>query len=456
MNIIILGAGQVGATLAETLVHENNDITIIDVDDARLTKLQNRLDIRTVRGFAAHPNVLLQAGCDNADMLIAVTSDDETNIVACLVAYALFHTPTKIARIRSKHYQHHPELFNKQVFPIDMCIHPEELITNTISGLLEHPGALQVINYAEGRIQLVAVTVELGGTFIGKSLSEIHDSVPDLTMRFAAIYRHNHSIEITASTKIEIGDEVFIIAEKKNIKKIIAGLKRLDAPYKRIVIAGGGNIGFHLAQALESNYQVSVIERNRKHCHDIAEHLNEAIVLNGDACDSQLLIDENVESADVFCSLTNDDEANIMSALQAKRLGVRKVLALTTRTAYVEMIEGGQIDIAISPQLITIGSILTYLRRGDTVSVHSLRRGAAEVLEIKAHGDKSTSKVIGRKISEICFPSGVIFGAIIRDKAILTEDDACIEAQDNVIMFLADKSKIKDVEKLFQVGFSYF
>ena len=457
MKIIILGAGQVGGTLAENLVREENDITIVDTDTKRLRELQDRLDIQTIIGPASHPDVLQRAGADDADMIICVTSNDETNMVACQIAYSLFQTPTKIARIRSTSYLANQQLFSNEAFPIDVCISPEQLVTNYVSRLIEHPGALQVLDFAEGKVRLVAVKPIHGGPLVGRTVKELHEFLPEIDFRLAAIYRENSSIPVTDSTVIEVGDEIFFIAASQHIKKIMAALRRLDKPYKRIMIAGGGHIGMRLAGALEDKYQVKIVEHNVKRSSFIAEHLNKTIVLEGDAQDKELLVDENIERIDVFCAVTNDDEVNIMSALQAKRLGARTVMALSTRTAYVDLIEGGDVDIAISPQLRSTSAILTYIRRGDIVNVHSLRRGAAEAMEVIAHGDKKTSKVVGVKISNIKLPSGVQIGAIVRgEKVLIGNDDLVIESEDHVILFLDDKKRIHDVERLFQVSVSYF
>ena len=407
MNIIILGAGQVGGTLAENLVREENDITLVDTNVEALKDLQSRLDIRTVVGSASHPNILQQAGAENADMLIAVTNSDEANLAACQIAYALFHTPTKIARIRAQQYLNHQELlFESGIFSVDVPISPEQLVTDYIKRLIEYPGALQVLDFADGKVQLVAVRPYFGGVLVGKSIAEAKDYFPSFNFKVAAIYRGNRSIPLSGETLIEIGDEVFFIAARQYIKEIMASLRRIDSPYKRIMIAGGGNIGYRLAKSLENDYQVKLVDHNAMRTKQIAQALHKTIVLQGDASDRELLLNENVEHTDVFCALTNDEEVNIMSSMQAKRLGVRHVMALITRTAYIDLIEGGDIDTAISPQHATIGRILTYIRRGDIVNVHSLRRGAAEAIEIIAHGDENTSKVIGRKISEIKLPKG--------------------------------------------------
>ncbi len=458
MKIIILGAGQVGVTLAETLSYENNDITIVDIDAEKLHHLQNHLDIGTVCGFASHPDVLTQAGTADADMLIAVTNSDETNMIACQVAYLLFNTPTKIARIRAAQYQAHSELFANKALAIDLCIHPEKLVTENICRLLETPGALQVIDFAQGRVRLVAIGADPGNkALVGCTLTEIQTMIPDVVLRVVAVFRQERSIALDDKTRIEVGDEIFFIAAKQHIKLIMGNLKKLDKPYKRLVIAGGGNIGSRLAQQLENDYQVKIIERNNKSCQHLASHLHQTTVLLGDACDHELLREENIEYTDVFCALTNDDEANIISAMQAKRLGVRKVMALITRTAYVDLIEGGTIDVAISPQQATIGGILTHLRRGDIVSAHVLRRGAAEAIEVILHGDKNSSKVVGRRVDELRLPSGVSIGAILRDnKNIQVDDHEVLQTDDHLVLFLLDKKRIHDVERLFQVGFNFF
>jgi trk system potassium uptake protein TrkA len=457
VKIIILGAGQVGGTLAENLANEQNDITVIDTDSKRLRELQDLIDIKTVVGTGSYPQVLRQAGADDADMLIAVTNSDETNMVACQVAYTLFRTPTKISRIRSNAYLKQKELFKSDAFPIDVLISPEQVVTNYIKRLLEYPGTLQVLDFADEKVQLVAVRAYYGGLLVGQQLRKLKEHMPTADTKVAAIYRRGQSILPTADTIIEVDDEVFFIAAKNHIKKVMNELRREEDSYKRILIAGGGNIGYRLAKTLENKYRLKLIEHSKDRAKFLSENLSKTVVLMGSATDKALLEEENIDTIDVFCAVTNDDETNIMSSMLAKRLGARKVMTLINKAAYVDLVQGGVIDIAISPQQTTIGSLLTHVRRGDVVNVHSLRRGAAEAIEAIAHGDKLTSKVIGRTISEIDLPKGTTIGAIVRgDQVIIAHEDIMVESDDHIILFVVDKRRIPEVERLFQVGLGFF
>lgn len=461
MKIVILGAGQVGGTLAEHLAGEANDITVVDLDEIRLRELRDRLDLSVVLGEASHPDVLAQAGLENADMLVAVTSDDEINMIACTVAENLFHTPTKIARVRGTSYLTHAKLFESGAIPIDVLISPEQLVSEYTFRLIEQPGALQVLDFAGGKVQLVAVKAYHGGPLVGQELRYLREHMPAVQTRVAAIYRRNRAIMPTGNTIIEADDEVFFIADKADIRAVMSELRRLEVAYKRITIAGGGNIGLRLAKMLETKYNVRVIEFDRRRAARLSEQLERAIVIHGSASDKDLLMEERIEDTDVFLALTNDDEANIMSSMLAKRLGARKVMTLINNPAYVDVVQGGDIDIAISPQSTTIGSLLTHVRRGDIVNVHSLRRGAAEAIEIIAHGDAKSSKVVGKALEDIDLPEGANIGAIVRQgpdggEVVIAHDDLVVESGDHVIIFLLQKKHIRDIEKLFQVGFSFF
>ncbi|HKK14202.1 MAG TPA: Trk system potassium transporter TrkA [Gammaproteobacteria bacterium] len=457
MKIIILGAGQVGASLAHNLASEANEITVVDEHPQILQDLQDRLDIRTVAGHAAHPEILTRAGAEDADMVIAVTNSDETNMIACQVAYTLFHTPTKIARVRASEYLKHPKLFAQEALPIDVLISPEQLVTDYIQRLIEFPGALQVLDFAGGRVQLVGVHAYYGGPLVGHELSRLKEHLPTVETRVAAVFRRGKPIIPEGDTVIEADDEVFFVAARRHIRAVVAELRKVDKSCKRVILAGGGNIGMRLAQVLEGKYQVKIIERDPQRARNLSEWLDKTIVLQGDAADQELLVEENIEDTDVFCALTNDEEANILSAMLAKRLGARKVMSLINRASYVDLVQSEAIDIAISPQQATIGSLLTHVRRGDVVAVHSLRRGAAEAIEAVAHGDAGTSKVVGRAIGEIRLPPGTTIGAIVRgDDVVMAHHDTLVEPEDHVILFLVDKQRIPEVERLFQVGVTFF
>jgi trk system potassium uptake protein TrkA len=456
MKILILGAGEVGGNLAQNLTKEASDITVIDHDADRLRELQDKFDIRTIRGMGSHPDVLRQAGAEDTDMLIAVTNSDEVNMVACQVAHTVFHTPTKIARIRSQTYMD-IGIFGDNAMPVDFLVNPEQIVTHDIRRLIENPGALQVMDFAAGQVQLVGIRAHYGGPLVGQELGNLRKHMPTVDTRVAAIFRKDRPIIPKGNTVIEADDEVFFIAAANDIQAVMSELRQIEKPNKRIIIAGGGQIGMGLAHAVERRYGVRIIESSRQRCYELSESLDRTIVLAGNASDSDLLLEENIEETDVFCAVTSDDEANIMSSMLAKSLGARKVITLINNPAYVDLIEGSEIDIAISPQQATLGSILTHIRRGDVVKVHSLRRGAAEAIEAIAHGDKRTSKVVGRTIEEIDLPPGTNIGAIVRGKdVIIAHDDIVVEADDHLILFLVDKSRLSEVEKLFQAPFTFF
>jgi len=456
MKIIILGAGQVGMSVAEVLASEANDITVVDRHSEQLRILQDHLDIRTVLGQASHPDVLQKAGAEDADLILAVTNSDETNMIACQVAYTVFHTPTKIARVRAVEYLNHRELFCQEALPIDVLISPEQLVTDSIQRLIETPGALQVLDFADGRVRLVAVKAFYGGPLVGHALREMSQRMPGIDTRVAAVFRHGRPIVPEGDTVIEADDEVFFIAASEHIHAVMGELRKLDKPVRRVILAGGGNIGRRLAKGLESNYNVKIIEHSMDGARALSEVLDNTIVLQGDAADEDLLREENIDTTDVFCAVTNDDQINILSAMLAKRMGARKVMSLINRSAYVDLVQSGIIDIAISPQQTTISSLLAHVRRGDVVVAHSLRRGAAEAIEAVAHGDSRTSKVVGRTVEQIKLPPGTTIDAVVRgDKVIIAHHDTHIEANDHVILFLIDKKHVTDVEKVFQVGVTF-
>lgn len=456
MKIIILGAGQVGSSITEHLAREENDITVVDNHSEQLKLLRERLDIRTVYGNASHPDILQKAGIEDADLILAVTNSDETNMIACQIAHSLFHTPTRLARIRSPDYLSHPALFSPESVPIDFIISPEDLVTTFIQHLVEQPGVLQIVDFAEGKVQLVAVRTQLGAPLSGCALSDLEREMPKIKIRVVAIFRKGRAITPEGDTKIEADDEVFFLAAAKHIRAVTSAFRRSDKKNRKVIIAGGGNIGIQLTQALESDFHVKVIEIDQDRCRFLAETLHKSIILRGDAADADLLTGEGIEKADIFCAVTNDDEANILSSLLAKRLGARKVITLINRASYVDIAQETAIDIAVSPAQVTIGALLAHVRRGDVVAVHSLRKGAAEAIEIVAHGDDQTSHVVGRELRELPLPKGATIGGIVRgDELIIPHHDTIVEPDDHVILFLADKQHVVEVERLFQVAITF-
>jgi trk system potassium uptake protein TrkA len=457
VKIIILGAGQVGRTAAYHLSREEaNEVTVVDTHEEILRDLQDRLDIRTVSGNAASPRILEAAGIARTDILVALTNSDEVNMLACHIAWTLYRTPKKIARVRSAAFTERETLFGENAVAVDVWISPEQLVTEHVARLIRYPGALQVLDFADGRVRLVGIRALQGGPLVGHALRTLREHIPNVDARVAAIYRAGKSIQPEGTTVIEDGDELFFLAARKDIRLVMNEMRREEAPARRVVIAGGGNIGFRLASELEDKNQVKLIERDSKRARRVSELLNRTTVLHGDAADEELMLEENIDSADVFAALTNSEEANILSAMLAKRLGAHKVMALINKPSYAELIESGSIDIAISPQTVTIGSLLAHVRRGDVVRVHSLRRGAAEAIEVIVHGDENSSKVVGRRIEDITLPQGTTLGAVVRgEDVIIAHHDTTVQPDDHLILFLTDRRHMDAVEKLFQGSASF-
>jgi trk system potassium uptake protein TrkA len=449
MKILILGAGQVGSSVAAALATENNDITVVDTDHQRLRELAEKLDIRTVVGHASLPSVLAQAGAEEAGLLVAVTSSDEVNMIACQVAERQFKTATRVARLRESQY------LTIAGGSVNAAISPEHLVCRHIERLIEYPGALQVLEFADGRVQLVGVRALREGALVGHQIRELRQHLPaHVDTRVAAIFRAGRPVKPEGDTVIQADDEVFFLAETRHITTVMSELRRAAArPTRRVLIAGGGNIGRKLARSLEKRYQVKVVERSRERARGIAEELLNSIVLVGDCADEDLLREENIDQTDVYCALTNDDEANILSAMLAKRLGCPRVLALINRPSYAELVEGGSIDIAVSPQLITLSALLAHIREGAPARVHSLRRGAAEAIEAVVRGDRRTSRLIGRSLEELELPEATTIGGIVRgDKLLIAHHDVVIEPGDHVVLFVMDKRQMPQVNALFQAG----
>jgi trk system potassium uptake protein len=469
MKILILGAGTVGSTAAESL-SEENEITVVDLNGRHLRELQDRLDIRTVEGHASHPRVLDKAGAADADILVALTDSDEVNMIACQIAYSLYRTPVRIARIRAAEYTSRQELFTTKTIPVDTIISPEQLVTEHIEQLIHYPGAHQVLDFADGRVRLVGVMAKSGGPLIGQELRELRRHIPHTDARVAAIYRRSaiapvgnedptyETILPEGDTVIRPNDLVFFLAARKDIRVMMSELLKLEHPARSIIIAGGGHIGFELARRLENTNRVKVIERDYDRARYISERLKHAVVLTGDAVDEDLLMEENIDKVDVFCALTSAEEANILSSFLAKRMGASRVIALINRPSYAKLVEDQYVDIAVSPQEITLSALLAKVRgmRLDVGQVHALRSGAAEAIEAVAHGDRKTSRVVGKTIQDVPLPPGTTIGAIVRgDEVLMAHHDTEIRSEDHVILFLTDRSQIPAVEKLFQVSVTY-
>lgn len=452
MNILILGAGQVGSTTAAQLAkEENNDVTVVDVDPEKLDKLASKSDLRVIEGNASYPKTLKAAGADSADMLIAVTSSDEVNMVACQIVSTLFNTQTKIARIRAAAYTDRPELFSENDIPVDFAISPEDLITDYIIEVIQHPGAFQVLDFADGKIRMVGVKTKQQGFLVDNPIRYLHDHLGNEKVRIAAIYREGQMIAPEGDTIIRKGDEVYFIAAPEDIDHMITEFSQDQEKARNIVIAGGGRIGLRLASKLEDDNNVKLIEKSTARAKKLSEILESTIVLKGDSSDDALLKEENIDNNDVFVATTNSEETNILSAMVAKKMGSKKVMALINKDSFSGLMETDSIDIAISGEQITVSSLLSHIRKGDVVKVHSLKRGGAEALEAIAHSHEN-SNVVGKMVGDINLPEGSFITAIVSSQGEIktVHHTTFIEEDDHVVVFIDNRDTITEIETIFE------
>lgn len=452
MNILILGAGQVGSNLARYLcTNTSYSITIVDVKEHKLKLLQRHLDIKIVLGNGSYPSVLEKAGIKSMDMVISVMKYDESNMVACRIAHTLYQVKNKIGRVRNVEYLHRPELFSKSTVPIDFLITPENLITKYIDGIVKYPGIAEIFEFENGAVQLVECKINFNSPVANKTVIELQNNLPDIPFRIFIIYRNNEALIVNKDTMIKYGDHIYFIAETKNIPIILEEFRNVNKKYQKIFIAGGGNIGFNVAKLLENKHNVVVIEQDEERAKKIANNLNRALVLQGNASDEELLADECIENADLFLALTNSDEVNLIVSVLAKRLGAHKSITLIKRDVYSLLAEQrDDVDIIVSPDQITVSDILSYLRKDDMMQVYSIRHGNVEAIEIIINNENNNSKIVGKRIKDLHIPEGVVIGAIVRDqKLLMASKSVVINEGDHVLIMLIDSRKINEIKSLF-------
>lgn len=450
MKILILGAGVTGSAVAAALASEENDIMVVDYKPQLLEALKERFDIATVVGNAAHPKILEQAGINDTDIVIAVTDSDETNMLACLIIEALYSRPKTIARVRAIDFLKHPQLFNAEGIPIDHVISPEQIVMESIRNLIDYPGVSHISDFADGKIRLFSVKVNEQGNLTGNKINTLSERLSNSKIRIAAIFRQGLPICVNGQATIEQDDEVFFVSPREEVRRVLKELHRLEAPLKKIIIAGGGHIGKRLGLALENDHQIKIIEKDPKRAKKIANEILKSEILRGDCTDEALLLEEGVDSADLFCAITENDGVNIISASLAKSLGARKTICLLNHLSYSKLLPGTGIDVSVLPNQETLGSILKHVRRGDVAQVKSLCGGTAEAIEAIAHRNGSSS-VVGKRVDAVHFPPGIVLGALIRHQQVIEiHHDTVFEEGDHVVMFAMEKKLVSIIENHFQ------
>jgi trk system potassium uptake protein TrkA len=458
MKVIVCGAGQVGYNIARYLAMAGNDVTAIDQRAELTQKIGESLDIQAITGFASHPEVLEQAGAEDAEMLIAVTSADEVNMVTCQVAHSLFNVPTKIARVRHQSYlqSRWRDLFRREHVPIDVIISPEVEVARAITRRLEVPGATEVTPFAEDRVRLIAARCGPDCPILDTPLRQLTFLFPDLHLICVGIIRGDRLFVPSGDDHLIAGDEVYSVVETSHVARAMRAFGHEEKTAERIVIAGGGNIGLFLAQEIEATRPqatLTMIEANPERARFIADKLARSVVLLGDTRDQEIHEEANLRTAQAIVAVTNNDEVNIMAALLAKRYGCPQSLTLVNNNVYGGLLGALGIDVVVNPRETTVSSVLRHVRRGRIKSVYSLRDGEAEVFEAEA---LETSPLVGQPLRDARLPSGVIVGAIVRgDEVIMPRAETMIRARDRVVV-VARAAVVKKVEKLFAVRVEYF
>ncbi|TDH36223.1 Trk system potassium transporter TrkA [Pseudohoeflea suaedae] len=458
MKVIICGAGRVGYGIAERLAAEENDVSVIDTSADLIQGIRDTLDVRGYVGHGAHPDMLAQAGAEQADMIIAVTLYDEVNMVACQVAHSLFNVPTKIARIRAQSYlrPHWADLFSRDHMPIDVIISPEVEVGKVVLRRIALPGATDAVRFADDAIVMVAIECLEDCPVVNTPLDQLSELFPDLNATVVGVWRNEKLFVPHSADQLETGDLAYVVCQRDNVRRTLGLFGHEEQEAARIVIAGGGNIGFYVAKAIEerqSRTRLKIIESNRSRAVSIAESLKRTVVINGSSLDQEILVEADVQDADLIVALTNDDQVNILTSVMAKRLGCQANMALINNPSYHDFTRTLGIDAHINPREVTISRILQHVRRGRIRAVHSVQKGAAEIIEAEA---METSPLVGKPLRELDLPDGVRIGAVYRDKAVIRPDgDTRIKAKDRVVIF-ATLDAVKHVEQMFRVSLEFF
>ncbi len=446
MIVVILGSNSIGSTLAHKLSSESNDVTVIDHNYDELKQLREKIDIKTHFGNPSYPNILREAGCDQADVLIAVTGSDEINMIACQIGYSLFNIKVKIAKISSPHYLIREELFNNDNLPIDVFINTEELITQELLNLIKFPGTKECHDFGNGAGKLILVETEKKSAVFGKKIDELLYLIQDIPFKIVSIFRHKKPISIKDTTRLMAGDEVYLLTPTENTQTLLGYFCRQRVNSKNIIIAGGGKIGSHLAQSLEDNYRVTLIEKNKFECRKLSEALANTIVINDDCTDKEILINENIGNTDLFCAMTNDDAVNMISSIQAEKLGAKQTVTMIKHPDYANIIQHEHLSAVVSPDQIAINHILKFFRQNDTLRVYMLQNGAIEISEVNV---KNTA-LINQSIGDINLPKHCqIIGIVRQNKLLITSLASRIKNKDQLVIFLSGRGNIHDIKYLF-------
>lgn len=458
MRVIICGAGQVGYGIAERLAAEKNDVSVIDTSPELIHAVRDALDVRGFVGHGSHPEVLEAAGAQNADMIIAVTLYDEVNIVACEVAHALFNVPMKIARIRAQSYlrPHYQDLFSREHMPIDVIISPEMEVGEMVLRRIALPGATDVVRFAENNIAMVAIECLEDCPVVHTPLEQLSELFPDLPSTVVGITRAGNLFIPHSADRLEPGDIAYVVTSREQVRRTLGLFGHEETEATRIVIAGGGNIGLYVASIIEQRQprtKIKIIESSRERAVAVADKLRRSVVLNGSALDQKLLLEADIQNADLMVALTNNDQVNVLSSVMAKRLGCKANLALINNATYQDLTKSLGIDAHVNPGSVTISRVLQHVRRGRIRAVHSVQRGAAEIIEAEA---LETSPLVGAYLRDLNLPDGTRIGAIYRGGQVLRPSGGSrIQPRDRVVIFaLADA--VRHVEQMFRVSLEFF
>jgi trk system potassium uptake protein TrkA len=440
-----LGAGEVGYNLAKLLSYEKHDIVIIEPNAGRAKRARENIDIQVFEGTGSSPDDLKEANIEKADMVVAVSNNDEVNLIACLIA-GKFNVPTKIARVKNREFTREDCVMNAKSLGIDLIIHPESEVAKAVVNLLRLTAATDILEFADGKILLLGIQLDKNCELLGKSLMEVAGSVENLTFRTVAILRRDRTIIPRGADIFMNNDRVYVMTQRENLPDVLKMAGKENVKMENVMILGGGQTGTEIAAQLEDSINVKIIESNTDKTHVLADRLQKSLVIRGDGRDINLLALEGIIDMDAFISVTGDDETNIISCLVAKHLEVPRIISLINKTDYTPIIPTIGIDAYVSKQIVTVDQILKFIRRGSIVSVASIPGLAAEVIE---YFTNENSKITRKPVSEIHFPKGALLGAVVRgEEFFIPVGDSQLEAGDKVVVF-AMPTSIKEVEKLF-------